>query len=284
MSLKKRERRVPVGARTLREYPTLTFEQGLDLVISVKKVEGLRERTLSDYKKHYRYFLEWLNEAHSEVTYVHEITTQILRDHVSYLKYDRVRYEGHKFISSENQTVGLSDTTVNIRLRTLKAIFNQLYRDELIEVNPVEKVKLLRQDIDLTNGLTDDEVKAILAQPNRRDFVGFRDYVGIVTLLDSGLRIGELLSLRISDIDFQTRFITLSGEINKNRRARMVPISSHAAKLLLQLFDENRQFFTTDRLFMSSFGEPLSPNNFNKRLKYYGECAGISGKKMTAHV
>lgn len=284
MSLKKRERRVPVGARTLREYPNLTFEQGLDLVISVKKSEGLRERTLSDYKKHYRYFLEWLNEAHPDVVYIHEITTQILRDHISYMKYDRVRYEGHKFISSEKQTVGLSDTTVNIRLRTIKAIFNQLYRDELIEVNPTEKVKLLRQDVDLTNALTDDEVKAILAQPNRRDFVGFRDYVGIVTLLDSGLRIGELLSLRISDIDFQTRFITLSGEINKNRRARMVPISSHAAKLLLQLFDENRQFFTTDRLFMSSFGEPLSPNHFNKRLKYYGECAGVSGKKMTAHV
>ncbi|MBP1905614.1 hypothetical protein J2Z32_002244 [Paenibacillus turicensis] len=79
-------------------------------MISVKKSEGLRERTLSDYKKHYRYFLEWLNEVHPDVVYVHEITMQILRDHVSYMKYDRVRYEEHKFISSENQTFGVSDT------------------------------------------------------------------------------------------------------------------------------------------------------------------------------
>lgn len=82
------------------------------------------------------------------------------------MKYDRVRYEGHKHISAEGQRLGLSDTTINIRIRTLKAIFNQLERDELIEVNPVSKVKLLRQDVDLTNCLTDEEIKAILAQPS----------------------------------------------------------------------------------------------------------------------
>ncbi|GAA0396648.1 tyrosine-type recombinase/integrase [Paenibacillus motobuensis] len=284
MSLKKRERRVPNGARIIQEFPQLTLEQGLDFAISAKKAEGLRERTLQDYTKHFGYFTAWLNEAHPGVEFIDQISTQMIRDHVSYMKYDRTRYEGHKYIPTKEQTVGLSDTTVNIRLRTLKAIFNQLERDELIEHNPFSKVKLLRQDIDLTNCLTDDEVKAILAQPNRRDFVGFRDYVGIVTLLDSGLRISELLRLRAGDIDFQTRFIVLPGEINKNRKPRMVPISGHTAKLLLQLIEENKQFFTTDRLFMSSFGDPISPNHFNKRLKYYGEKAGVSGKKMTAHV
>lgn len=284
MSLKKRERRVPNGARTLREYPRITLDQALDFVISAKKAEGLRERTLVDYAKHYGYFVDWLREAHADVEYVDEITTQMIRDHISYLKYDRTRYEGHKYIPTKEQRVGLSDTTVNIRLRTLKAIFNQLERDDLIEYNPLAKVKLLRQDIDLTNCLTDDEVKAILAQPNRRDFVGFRDYCGIVTLLDSGLRVSELLQLRAGDIDFQTRFIVLPGEMNKNRKPRMVPISAHTTKLLLQLIEENRQFFSTDRLFMSSFGEPISPNHFNKRLKYYGEKAGVAGKKMTAHV
>ena len=126
-----------------------------------------------------------------------------------------MRYEGHKHIPSKGQRVGLSDTTVNIRIRTLKAIFNQLERDELIEVNPLSKIKLLRQDVDLTNCLTDDEISAILAQPNRRDFVGFRDYVGIMLMLDSGCRVSEMLGLRIGDVDFQTRFITLSGEANK---------------------------------------------------------------------
>lgn len=283
--LKKKERRVPIGRRLdQEEFPRLSFQQAIDFVMNAKRAEGLRERTLVDYVKHYGYFINWINEKYPEIENVDELTSTLFRDHVNFMRYDAKRYSGHKFINEDKQRIGLTDTTVNIRLRTLKAIFNQLRRDNLIEVNPVENVNLLRQDIDLTNCLTDDEVKAILAQPNQKDFVGYRDYVGIVTMLDSGLRITELLTLRNGDIDFQSRFITIPGERSKNRKPRLVPISTHTSKLLLQLVSENKQHFSTDRLFMSCFGEPLGQNQFNKRLKYYGEKAGVNGKKMTAHV
>ncbi|WP_151737212.1 tyrosine-type recombinase/integrase [Paenibacillus tengchongensis] len=284
MALNKKTRKVPNGARTLQGKPDISLEQAIVFATAAKKAEGLRGRTLKDYEKHYGYFMNWLRDKHPEIVNVSDLSPGIIRDHVSYMKYDQQRYEGHKNINVGNQRIGLADTTVNIRLRTLKAIFNQLERDDLIDDNPLAKVKLLRQDVDLTNCLTDEEVKAILAQPDRRDFVGFRDFVGIILMLDSGLRISEMLNLRVSYIDFQTRFIVLPAEMNKNRKPRMVPISGHSAKLLLQLIEENRQFFTTDRIFMSSFGEPLAANNYTKRLKYYGEKAGISGKKMTAHV
>ncbi|RED57188.1 tyrosine-type recombinase/integrase [Cohnella lupini] len=284
MSLKKRERRVQAGGRTEKLFPDIPLDQGLDLVISAKRSEGLRDRTLVDYRKHYGYFTKWIREKHPEAVYVGDITVAMLRDHISYMKYDHTRYDGHTNIPSEGQRVGLTDTTINIRLRTLKAIFNQMERDELIEDNPVAKVKLIRQDVDLTNCFTDDEVKAILAQPNQRDFVGFRDFVGIMLMLDSGMRISEMLSRRVPDIDFQTRFITMPGDSTKNRRPRLVPISGYTAKLLLQLIEENRKHFTTDRLFLSCYGDPVSANHFNKRLKYYGEKAGVTAKKMTAHV
>ena len=88
-------------------------------------------------------------------------------------------------------------------------MFNYLEREDLIEVNPMAGVRLLKQDIDLTNCFTDEEVKEVLRQPNQRDYVGFRDYVAMILLLDSGIRANELLSLRAADVDFQTRFITL---------------------------------------------------------------------------
>ncbi|EGG35237.1 tyrosine-type recombinase/integrase [Paenibacillus sp. HGF5] len=280
MSLKKRTKRI----NTDKSYPQLTLEQALDMAISAKRAEGLRKRTIRDYEKHYGYFVKWLRVNHPEAEYIEDVSAAILRDFVLYMKHDARRYDGHKYINSDKQRIGLEDTTINIRLRTLKALFNQLERDELIEVNPAGPVKLLRQDVDLTNGLTDEEVTAILAQPDRRDFVGFRDYVAICLMLDSGLRISEMLSLRAADIDFQTRFITLPGDRNKNRKPRLVPISAQVTKLLLQLIDENRAHFTTDRLFLSCYGDPVTANHFNKRLKYYGEKAGIEGKKMTAHV
>jgi integrase/recombinase XerD len=284
LALKRKQKRTPVGKLIdNKEYPKLTLVQAIDLVISAKMAEGLRERTLFDYEQQWKYFVNWLNENY-EIEYVDELTTEIFRDHINYMKYDARRYAGHKYIDADKQRVGLSDTTINIRLRTMKAIFNHLEREGLIEFNPMHNIKLIRQDVDLTNCLTDDEVKAILQQPNKRDYVGFRDYVGIILMLDSGMRINELLGLRIGDIDFQTRFITLGGEKSKNRKPRLIPISPHSVKLLLQLINENKQHFSTDRIFLSCYGDPIGPNHFNKRLKYYGEKAGIDGKKMTAHV
>lgn len=70
MALEKRERRPPLGARDVRLYPEFTLEQALDFVISAKKVEGLRERTLTDYTKHYGYFVNWLHEFHPVITLV----------------------------------------------------------------------------------------------------------------------------------------------------------------------------------------------------------------------
>ncbi|NSL51721.1 tyrosine-type recombinase/integrase [Calidifontibacillus erzurumensis] len=281
MALKKRVKRI---SHPKSIYPKLTLKQALDLVIAGKKAEGVRERTLKDYVKMFGYFTKWLEENYEDIETVDQLTADVFRNYIHYMKYDKRKYDGHKYIKYEQQPIGLSDTTININLRCLRSMFNYLEREEFIEVNPMAKIKLIRQDIDLTNCLTDDEIKEILRQPDQKDYVGYRDFVAINLMLDSGLRINELLNLRVGDIDFQTRFITLSGEVNKNRKPRLVPISAYVVKLLLQLINENQTHFKTDRIFLSSYGEPLGANHFNKRLKYYAEKAGITGKKVTAHV
>jgi integrase/recombinase XerD len=285
MSLTRKKRR-QVGAigGIEQQYPKLELQQAVDMVIAGKKAEGLRERTLRDYIKNWEYFVDWLTENYDGIKYIDEVTTDMIRNYINYLKYDRKRYDGHTNIDTENTGTGLKETSINIRIRVYKAIFNYLERENLLMINPTDNVKLMRQDIDLTNCFTEEEVKALLKQPNTRDYVGFRDFVAMNLLLDSGLRANELLNLRMGDIDFQTRFITLSGERNKNRKPRLVPISAYVSKLLLQLIGENKDHFATDRLFLSTYGEPLGQNHFNKRLKYYADHAGITGKKVTAHV
>jgi integrase/recombinase XerD len=281
----KRIRQKPVTQRVnQKSYPKLELGQALSIVLAGKSAEGVRERTIMDYERDWGYFVKWLDENY-EVTTIDQITTDIMRNYINYCKYDAPKYNGHKFIDSDKQGIGLSDTTINIRIRVYKALFNYLEREELIEFNPLNNVKLLRQDVDLRNGLTEQEVKDILRQPNQRDYVGFRDFVAINLLLDSGLRIQELLSLRSQDVDFKTRFVTVSSNVSKNRHSRLVPISAHTCKLLLQLINENQVHFKTDRVFLSSYGENLGANNFNKRLKYYAEKAGynVKDKCYTAH-
>jgi integrase/recombinase XerD len=284
MALQKKARRKQVGEISNRkEYPKLTLDQAIDFVISGKKAEGLRDRTLRDYTNMWRYFTDWLEENY-EVETVNELSTDVFRNYINYLRYDAKRYDGHKYIDAEKQGVGLKDASINIRIRTYRAIFNHLEREGLIEFNPMNNVKELRTDIDSTNCFTDEDVKALLAQPNQRTYVGFRDYVAMIVLLDTGMRMNEIINLRVAEIDFQTRFITLEGDRNKNRKPRLVPFSAQAAKLLLQLIGENREHFKTDRLFLSTYGENLGWNQLNKRLKYYAEKAGIDGKKVTSHV
>ncbi|MDF1510186.1 tyrosine-type recombinase/integrase [Robertmurraya sp. DFI.2.37] len=284
MALQKRARRKQVGKISDKQkYPKLTLDQAIDLTIAAKQAEGLRERTLRDYGKMWKYFTDWLRENY-EIETIDELTKDVFQNYVNYLRYDAKRYDGHKYIDTEKQGVGLKEASINIRIRTYRAIFNHLEREQLIEVNPIRNLKELRTDIDLTNCFTDDEVKAILAQPNQKDYVGFRDFVAMNVLLDTGIRMNELINLRVSEIDFQTRFITLEGNRNKNRKPRLVPFSAYVAKLLLQLISENREHFKTDRLFLSCYGENLGWNQLNKRLKYYAKKAGINGKKVTSHV
>ncbi len=282
MALKKRKRVTRVET-SRKLYPDLTLDNGVDMVVAGKRTEGVRDRTLRDYVKMWGYFTDWLHQ-HYEVEYMHDLTPEMFRNYILYMQYDKKRYDGHKYIR-DDQGTGLSVTTININLRSLKSLFNYLTREELLEVNPMENIKVLRQDSDdLTNCFTDEDVKAILRQPNLKDFVGYRDFVAINLLLDSGLRSQELLALRIEDIDFQTRFITVQKEASKNRKARLVPFSAYSMKLLLQLIEENRRHFKTDRVFISSYGEPLGANHLTKRLKYHALKAGVDKKKVTAHV
>jgi integrase/recombinase XerD len=231
----------------------------------------------------WRYFTDWLAENYEEINYVSDLTVDVFRNYINYMRFDKERYGNHPYITTK-QRVGLSDTTVNINLRCLKALLNYLEREDYLLVNPTAKLKLIKQDVDLTNCFTDDEVKALFKQPNLRDYVGFRDYVAMNVLLDTGLRIGELLSLRILDIDFKTRFITISSQNSKNRTMRLVPVSNHVIRLILQLIEENSRHFKTDRIFLSCYGANLGDRQFTKRLKYYADKAGVGAAKVTAHV
>ncbi|WP_203334381.1 tyrosine-type recombinase/integrase [Planococcus beigongshangi] len=281
MRIKKR-RAMSVEQEALSK-PKLTLQQAVDIVISGKRNEGVRERTLEDYSNMWRYFTDWLAENYEDITYVNDLTVDVFRNYINYMRFDKERYGNHPYITTK-QRVGLSDTTVNINLRCLKALLNYLDREDYLLVNPVAKLKLIKQDVDLTNCFTDAEVKILFKQPNLRDYVGFRDYVGMNVLLDTGLRIGELLSLRITDIDFKTRFITIAAGNSKNRTMRLVPVSSHVIRLILQLIEENNRHFKTDRIFLSCYGANLGDRQFTKRLKYYADKGGVEAAKVTAHV
>lgn len=257
---------------------SITSEYSLDGLFDefyrVKVAEGRADTTLEAYKENYRFFTEFLDERGIRRD-VRLITTDTIRDYITYMLKEKVRFDGHRFKSEREQTVGLSPVTINTRLKALRVFFRYLCEEDgIIAENPMDDVKNVEEPEEIIEIFTEDELRQILAAPDKRLYGGFRDYTLMHVLLDTFLRTNEALSLQEDDIDFEMRTITVRGKIAKGRRARILPISSRTANLLRELIKENEDF-DSQYVFLANYGERLTSNNFRHRLKYYARKAGI---------
>jgi integrase/recombinase XerD len=254
---------------------TYTIDQAFEHFLALKKSLGVRERTFNEYGIIMNWFRSWLSEEYPELNNVEEITTGIIREYIVYLKEDH--------FNEKKQVYGLSPFTVNVRIRFLKAFFNALYKEQIINKNPVENIQLMRVDEDNIEPLTDDEIERIISVPDLSEYAQFRDHVIMFLMLDTGMRISEVCDLEVRDIDFKTKSIILPAIKNKNRKPRILPLSNQVVRLLMELVTENRTYFETDFVFVSNIGTKYNPNSFRKRLRMYREKAGIT-KRVSPHV
>jgi integrase/recombinase XerD len=264
-----------MGSRPKMNY---TLDEAHKLFLHAKSIEGVKERTILDYEAHHKWFTEWLREAYPAVQYVHEISTQILRDYIYFLTYEKQHYTGHPTKSeAEKNKRGLKPASVNLRINTMKAFYRWLHNEGLISSNPAANIKKQPVEEDTIGAFTDEQVELLLSAPDQRTFSGFRDYVMMRLLLESGMRIKELLSLQTEDIDLGTRLITLPASINKNRKARVIPISREMVKLLIELINENKTFFPEqNHIFLTTYGDVIAKEGVAERLKMYANKVGIS--------
>jgi integrase/recombinase XerD len=281
MHEKRKGRPIVRGKSTVTKRPAnvvYTIEQAFEMFLHAKAAEGLRPRTIADYKAHHKWFTEWLTEYHPDIENITEITPQILRDYIYYLTYEKVQYEGHPVKSdAEKEKKGLSPSTVNIRINTMRAFYRWLHSEGIIPTNPAANIRKQPVEEDRIGAFTDEQVGLLLDMPDQNTYVGFRDYVLMRLLLESGMRINELLSLSIDDIDMKTRLITLPASRNKNRKARVIPISTKMVRLLLELISENKTYFPAARhVFLANYGDPLTESSVADRIKEYGIRAGIA--------
>ena len=125
-------------------------------------------------------------------------------------------------------------------------------------------------------------VKALLKQTNRRTYAGFRNYVLIFLLLDTEMRIGEFLGLRVDAIDLMGNIISLKAHETKGKRARQIPFSQKTNRLIRQLLVDIEDF-NSEYLFLTVYGDRLGQQRFRNRLKEYGENAEIEGVRVSPH-
>jgi integrase/recombinase XerD len=289
MSVAKRDKRtgrVQIRERNVDSTSTLVsygMEDALQLFLTVKEAQNLKQRTRRDYETNMRYFIEWIGKYYGEIT-VDDISIKILREYVLWCANEKEYYGGHPFKSEvDKERKGLSPASVNVRIRVLKAFFNTMAQEGVIIRNPCENLSLMRQDIDTVQPLTEDELRRLLVAPDQKYYAQFRDYCILMLIVDTGMRINEICALELRDIDLRTRQIVLPAIKNKNRKPRVLPLSAEITRLLMQLTTESRQYFDSAFVFNTNYGEPINEKTIQKAIAKYAKKACIT-KRVSPHV
>ncbi|MHB9145350.1 MAG: tyrosine recombinase XerC [Symbiobacteriia bacterium] len=127
------------------------------------------------------------------------------------------------------QHQGYSKRSVARKLAAIRSFFRFLCKEGVLEVNPASQVATPKQEKKIPEFLFEDEVVNLIMCPNSRTPLGLRDRAILETLYATGARVGELVGLNLTDIDYSLGQVTVFG---KGRRERIVPLGSEAIKAL----------------------------------------------------
>ncbi len=171
---------------------------------------------------------------------------------------------------------GLKATTRSRHLVTLRGFFRFLHQENEIAQDPAALVELPKAGLQLPEVLSVAEVRALLAAPDKTRPTGLRNAAMLELLYAAGLRVSELIHLKVVELNLEAGFVRPFG---KGGKERVVPVGRTALSVLQtylatarpQLLKEVSSAF----LFVARRGRPLSRQGFWKVLKRYADRAGI---------
>lgn len=187
-----------------------------------------------------------------------------------------------KFIHTQSRT-GLGARSLARLISSLKSFYKFLILDGILEKSPTSNLSSPKIWLSLPKFLTVKEVEVLLSQPDEREVQGVRDKAMLEVLYATGLRVSELVALRLKNINLEEGFLLCQG---KGGKERIVPFGHSAQKSLEKYLGEARPKLRkkpVDSLFLTRRGEPFTRQGFWKLLREYGQKAGL-GSKISPHV
>ncbi|NOS36145.1 MAG: site-specific tyrosine recombinase XerD [Deltaproteobacteria bacterium] len=179
---------------------------------------------------------------------------------------------------------GLSPRSYARALVAIRRFYLFLKREKLIEKSPASLLEMPNFLRKLPQILSLDEVEKLLGAPNSATPLGLRDRSMLETLYATGLRVTELVSLRLNDLNFQVGYITAFG---KGSKERIVPLGENAILWLRRYLDTARpsilKMRESDHLFVTARGGRMTRQNFWALIKRYGLLCGINSEKIKPH-
>ena len=194
-----------------------------------------------------------------------DVSAKDLSDYVKYL-------EDNQFAAA----------TVSRNIASLKAFYHFMVEEGLVAEDISEKLKAPKIEKKLPSIMSPDEVVRLLEQPSGDSPKEIRDKAMLELLYATGIRVTELITLKVSDVNMQMNFI-LCKDRNKER---IIPFGAAAKNALARYLDGTREAMlenkSSDVLFANCSGQPMSRQGFWKLIKYYAKRADIKAD-ITPH-
>jgi integrase/recombinase XerD len=178
---------------------------------------------------------------------------------------------------------GLSPRSIARHIVTVRRFYGFLETEGVINENPVPRFHQVAGGRKLPQTLSADDVRKLLAQPDLQEPLGVRDQAMLELLYATGLRVSELITLQMQQINFQGNFLTVKG---KGSKVRAVPFGKWARQKLLDYVNGTRLRLSQGRasafVFINRSGRPLTRQGFWKLIRGHALTAGIE-KRVTPH-
>ncbi|MGQ9614818.1 MAG: site-specific tyrosine recombinase XerD [Spirochaetota bacterium] len=179
---------------------------------------------------------------------------------------------------------GLSYRTTSRYLSAIRAFYRFLVDEGIINSDPTIHIATPKAVLSLPEYLTLEEVEKLLSIPDESSPLGLRDRTMLELMYSSGLRVSELVELRMGSIDLQEKCLLVYG---KGKKERVVPFGERAEELLRRYLDWGRgailKHKSSEFLFLNSRGEQLGRKGLWKIIKNYARVSGIR-KNIKPHI
>jgi len=179
----------------------------------------------------------------------------------------------------------MSARSVMRKIVSLRSFFRFLLLDGYLQEDPSETLQSPKVWRSLPDYLSEDEVERLLEQPDLSTPYGLRDRAMLEVLYATGLRVSELVGIRLEEINFELSCLRTLG---KGSKERIVPLGGSAVRFIQQYLKEARQHFLRKRgaspfLFVTQQGHSMTRQYFWMLVRKYGGKIGIK-KKISPHV
>ena len=224
---------------------------------------GLSENTVKAYRTDLIQYSVWLNKNNSNISKASSA--------------DISRY------LAERMGSGVSARSSARFISSLKRFYGYALREGKVTEDPTGLIDSPKLGRPLPTTLTENDVELLLLAPNIRSPIGYRDRTMLELLYASGLRVSELVGLRLEQINFKQGLVRVTGTGNNDR---LVPVGEEALHWLLRFIEEKRMDILggkqTDYVFPTTRGSGMTRQAFWYLIKRYAQQAGIN-KALSPH-